>query len=111
MPIAGAHLPDIDRSLPGAPRPYRFGIHEGIDMYASTVGVNVAKGTQVLAAADGVVNTPADVDYKEASVAQVNAWLDESMAAHMTWRPSRTGWAAGRSGSITATVLPRLTCT
>ena len=83
MPIAGAHLPDIDRSLPGAPRPYRFGIHEGIDMYASTVGVNVAKGTQVLAAADGVV-TRADVDYKEASVAQVNAWLDESMAAHMT---------------------------
>ncbi len=83
MPIAGAHLPDIDRSLPGAPRPYRFGIHEGIDMYAGTVGVNVIKGTPVRAAADGVV-LRADVDYKEASTAQVDAWLNEALDKHMT---------------------------
>ena len=76
MAIPGAQMPDIDRSLPGTPRAYRFGIHEGIDLYSSTAGVTIVKGTRVLAAGDGVV-VRADVDYKEASEAQVDAWLTE----------------------------------
>jgi murein DD-endopeptidase MepM/ murein hydrolase activator NlpD len=83
MPITAAHLPDIDRSLPGAPRLYRFGIHEGIDMYSSTVGVNVVKGTPIRAAADGVV-TRADVEYKEASVAENRAWEKEARDKRIT---------------------------
>jgi murein DD-endopeptidase MepM/ murein hydrolase activator NlpD len=83
MPVAGARLPDIDRSLPGSPRPYRFGIHEGIDYYAGTTGVNVVKGTAVLAAADGVV-TRADTTYVETTNAQMDAWLDEALDKRMT---------------------------
>jgi murein DD-endopeptidase MepM/ murein hydrolase activator NlpD len=83
MPISGAHLPDIDRSLPGAPRPYRFGVHEGTDLYSDTTGVTIVMGTRVLAAGDGVV-VRADVDYKEATAAQVDAWLNEALDKRMT---------------------------
>ena len=83
MPIPAAHMPDIDRSLPGTPRAYRFGIHEGTDFYASTTGVTIVKGTQVRAAGDGVI-VRADVDYKEASNAQVDAWLAEAFELRMT---------------------------
>jgi murein DD-endopeptidase MepM/ murein hydrolase activator NlpD len=83
FPIAGGHLPDIDRSLPGAPRPYRFGIHEGIDLYSSTIGVAVVKGTEVHAIADGVV-LRADTDYKETSSAQMDEFLSETVKQRMT---------------------------
>jgi hypothetical protein len=83
MPLAGAHMPSFERLLPDASRPYRFGVHEGIDMYTDYVGVAVVRGTKVLAAADGVV-TRADVDYKESSAAQVNEWLSETQDKHMT---------------------------
>lgn len=83
MPIAGAHMPTFERLLPDASRPYRFGVHEGIDLYTDYVGVAVVRGTKVLAAAGGVV-TRADVDYKENSAAQVDDWLSETQAKHMT---------------------------
>lgn len=79
MPIPGASLPGIDRSLPGTPRAYRFGIHEGTDFYASTTGVTIVKGTAVRAAGDGVV-LRADVDYKETSNEQMDVWLEECFA-------------------------------
>ena len=83
MPLAGAHMPSFERVLPGASRPYRFGVHEGIDMYTDYVGVTVARGTRVLAAADGVV-TRADLEYKESSAAQVDDWLRETQDRRMT---------------------------
>lgn len=83
MPIPGAHLPTIDRSLPGSPRPYRFGIHEGLDMYGVTVGASVVEGTRVFAAGDGVV-TRADVDYMEHSPADMARWLAETQQRRMT---------------------------
>jgi len=41
--------------LPGAPRDYRNGTHQGTDFYNGFSGVPVHRGTPVLAAADGIV--------------------------------------------------------
>ncbi len=65
VPIQGlAFLPGRDSVLPGAPRIYRYGIHQGIDMYDGTMGVAIPYGTPVHAAAAGTV-IRADLDYRE----------------------------------------------
>lgn len=76
MPIAGAHITSRDFQLPGAPRHYRLGVHEGLDFYGHTVGVRVDRSTSVLAVADGVV-IRADRDYKVLTEAQAALWADE----------------------------------
>ena len=47
-PVQGAQLPGREIQMPGAPRHYRFGVHEGVDFYW-------AAGKEIRAAADGVV--------------------------------------------------------
>ncbi len=54
-PIAGASIRMTDGQLPGAPRAYRNGTHEGIDYYNGFSGTPIARGTPILAAADGTV--------------------------------------------------------
>ncbi|MCI0395317.1 MAG: peptidoglycan DD-metalloendopeptidase family protein [Chloroflexi bacterium] len=54
-PVAGAAVTGRDNQMPGAPRHYRLGIHEGVDFYWGP-------GTPVRVVADGVV-VRADVDY------------------------------------------------
>jgi murein DD-endopeptidase MepM/ murein hydrolase activator NlpD len=78
VPIEGAHLTSRDFQLPGAPRHYRLGVHEGIDWYSGTVGVEVNRGTPVHAVADGVV-IRALVDYQPLTAAQADAWYAESL--------------------------------
>jgi murein DD-endopeptidase MepM/ murein hydrolase activator NlpD len=48
IPVQGSQAGLRDLQLPGAPRHYRLGVHEGVDFYW-------AAGTPVLAAMDGVV--------------------------------------------------------
>jgi len=54
-PIAGARINMTDGQLPGAPRAYRNGTHEGTDYYNGFSGTPIARGTPILAAADGIV--------------------------------------------------------
>ncbi len=68
-PIAGARILMTDGQLPGAPRAYRNGTHEGIDYYNGFAGTPIRKGTPVLAAADGKV-IRIDHDYVEMSAAE-----------------------------------------
>jgi murein DD-endopeptidase MepM/ murein hydrolase activator NlpD len=63
-PIAGACLPTSDRLMPNAPREYRQGTHEGIDLYDSDNCVLIGKDTEVLAAKRGEV-IRADLDYHD----------------------------------------------
>ncbi len=54
LPISGTMLSDLDFRLPGAPRSYRYGVHEGIDFY-SAAGEAVTPDTPVLSVAAGQV--------------------------------------------------------
>ena len=74
IPIAGMELPQRLNSLPGAPRHYRYGVHQGIDFYAYPDGTTVTTSTEVLAARDGVV-IRADGDYENPTQAQMDEWL------------------------------------
>ena len=54
-PIRGVCLPTNPFVMPNAPRPYRKGIHEGVDFYEGDVCTAVESGTEVLAVYSGVV--------------------------------------------------------
>lgn len=73
-PIAGARVTSADSQLPGAPRTYRNGIHQGVDFYAWSTGADIKMGTPVLAAADGVI-IRIDHDYVEMGKAERDALL------------------------------------
>jgi murein DD-endopeptidase MepM/ murein hydrolase activator NlpD len=74
MPLAGMDLPQRLNSLPGAPRNYRYGVHQGIDFYTYPDGTTVTTSTEVLAARAGVV-IRADGDYVNPTKSQMDAWL------------------------------------
>jgi murein DD-endopeptidase MepM/ murein hydrolase activator NlpD len=69
-PVAGGCLPRGDQLMPNAPRPYRNGVHEGVDFYPSDNCTLIARGTPVLAAKPGAV-IRADLDYKDITAAEV----------------------------------------
>ena len=75
LPLEGTILPDLSFRLPGAPRSYRYGVHEGIDFY-SAAGQPVAITTPVLSVAEGKV-VRADTDYHPPDLNEM-----ETMLAH-----------------------------
>ncbi len=64
MPIPGACFPEFAGQLPGAPRDYRNGIHEGVDFYPGWACAEIVLGTPVLAVGEGRV-IRADWDYED----------------------------------------------
>lgn len=83
MPIAGACLTTDDTQMPNAPREYRSGVHEGVDFFTSYACVEIPKGTQVLASADGTI-IRADHDYRELSQKQIDDLVARSVAQGYT---------------------------
>ncbi len=79
-PIPGAGISSRDTQLPGAPRPYRYGTHEGLDYYSGYCGVPVNFGDPVYAAGPGIIYR-IDHDYVEPEFVQRQEWLQESAAA------------------------------
>lgn len=82
MPFEGAILPDRPRSYPGARRLYRYGVHQGVDLY----GVDVAGlgvGSPVLAIADGAI-LRADADYVEMTRQEYDDVVKRTEAEHQT---------------------------
>ncbi len=83
MPIVGASLPALDNLLPGAPRAYRSGIHQGFDMYNGQIGVPTAYSGPVVAAKSGTV-IRAMHDFTEMTQAEYGEAIAASVAAGTT---------------------------
>lgn len=47
IPVRGAKFPTYSGQLPGSPREYRNGYHEGVDWYTGGTGVSITKATLV----------------------------------------------------------------
>jgi murein DD-endopeptidase MepM/ murein hydrolase activator NlpD len=73
-PIPGSHVSTKDSSLPGAPRAYRHGVHEGLDWYTYGTGKVIDKNTPVFSLGKGVV-VRADTNYKEMNTLARNRLL------------------------------------
>jgi murein DD-endopeptidase MepM/ murein hydrolase activator NlpD len=79
IPIDGACLSDFEGHLPGAPREYRNGIHEGFDLYGWASCRPIDQGTAVLAAKAGTV-IRIDKTYTELTIAQFEEASDPVVA-------------------------------
>ena len=80
FPIEDGCLPDDDNLMPGAPREYRNGMHEGVDVYDADNCAFVGLDTEVLAMEVGTV-VRADWGYKEltaATLAELETISEES---------------------------------
>ncbi|PRO64769.1 M23 family metallopeptidase [Alkalicoccus urumqiensis] len=62
--IEDASVSTIEGHLPGAPREYRNGFHEGIDYYGYASGTGIDTTTEVLGMAEGVV-VRADTEFED----------------------------------------------
>lgn len=81
-PFPGAILPWRPRSYPGARRLYRYGVHNGLDLYGLDVaGLEI--GSPVRAIADGLV-IRADSGYVEMTPAQYEAAIARTAYEHRT---------------------------
>jgi hypothetical protein len=97
-PVAGTPITQQDLQMPGAPRHYRLGVHEGLDFYW-------ALGTTVRAPADGIV-VRAMHDYVPASDDEIEHWRTLSWGAGYTPQDAldafrgRQVWIEHQDGTI-----------
>jgi murein DD-endopeptidase MepM/ murein hydrolase activator NlpD len=83
VPIQDARVTTRDFQMPGAPRHYRLGVHEGLDFYTHTTGVPIDSSTEVRSIADGIV-IRALVDHKPLTAAESDAWVAKSQGLGYT---------------------------
>lgn len=76
LPLEGTAITDLSFRLPGAPRSYRYGVHEGIDFYWAA-GQAVTSTTPVLSVAPGEV-VRADREYDPPTLRQMEAVLADA---------------------------------
>jgi len=101
FPIAGACLPSGDQLMPNAPRSYRNGIHEGVDLYQADNCTAISVGTPVQAAKAGRV-IRADLSYIDITPADLqkhnaNPNTDEALDAYR----GRQVWVDHGGGIVT----------
>jgi murein DD-endopeptidase MepM/ murein hydrolase activator NlpD len=92
--------------MPGAPRAYRAGIHEGVDFYAGYNCAGIGLGTPVLAAKAGRV-IRADLGYTDLTQAKLDAALSAAINSGGTDPESldvfrgRQVWIEHADGTVT----------
>ena len=105
-PINGACLPDSNLLMPGAPREYRQGVHEGIDFYDVDSCTFVGSDTEVLSAKAGTV-IRVDHEYEELTAeltAEITAEIEETgsaSAATLDLLRGRQVWIDHGDGTVT----------
>jgi murein DD-endopeptidase MepM/ murein hydrolase activator NlpD len=77
-PVADGCLPSSDDLMPGAPRPYRGGVHEGVDFYDFDNCTPLGLDSEILAVQDGEV-IRADLAYQDLTAEELAA-LEEEVA-------------------------------
>jgi murein DD-endopeptidase MepM/ murein hydrolase activator NlpD len=82
LPIEGTLLSNLSFRLPGAPRSYRYGVHEGTDFYWAA-GEPVSTSTGVLSVAAGEI-IRFDADYSPPGVEEVEAMLAHAAEVYHT---------------------------
>ena len=79
-PIPGATFSMAESQLPGAPRHYRDGIHEGFDFFSGMSGRPLAEDEPIVAIADGTI-IRIDHEYEDQSPEALQFWATQSPAA------------------------------
>jgi murein DD-endopeptidase MepM/ murein hydrolase activator NlpD len=82
MPFPGASLPQRPRSFPGARRLYRFGVHEGVDLYPGDVA-DLTFGSPVAAIGPGTVSR-IDSDFVEMTPDEYSVVMGRTESEHRT---------------------------
>jgi murein DD-endopeptidase MepM/ murein hydrolase activator NlpD len=82
MPLEDTVISELSFRLPGAPRAYRYGVHEGVDFYWAA-GAAVTSTTPVLSVAGGEV-IRADVEYEPPTLSEMEDLLARAAALSHT---------------------------
>ena len=101
FPLSGGCLPKGDQLMPNSPRPYRNGIHEGVDFYEVDNCTRIGLGTEVAAAKPGRV-VRADVAFVEMTLQELAANLaNPNTDAALDRFRGRQVWVQHEGGIIT----------
>ena len=104
-PLPGAKVTTRDTQLPGAPRTYRNGTHEGLDYYEGYCDISVKYGDPVFAAGPGIVYR-IDHDFIELpankrEILLEAAWkMDDTPADILDMLRGRQVWISHSNGII-----------
>jgi murein DD-endopeptidase MepM/ murein hydrolase activator NlpD len=105
-PLPGAKVTSRDSQLPGAPRAYRNGTHEGLDYYDGSCGISVRYDDPIFAAGDGIIQRIDHhyiefSDQERAEVLRVSAIEQDTPAHYLDMLRGRQVWILHPNGVIT----------